>query len=292
MITIDNSYTILPDKLRGRKPKFKLKKDGKTYIYKYGSLNNEIWAELIAEQLGKQADIEMAHYEVAEYKGTIGVLTDYFLDSTELIISSDNLKANIQNIYDENNININLKENTISNLVLAASMYDDRVDPKQLMLELMQRWCFYGLIMESDKNETNIGFIKGLKPLRLTPDYDNSSMAALDNNIQNFISSLMQGQNFYGITDGFKSNLKINKDDTEDFFIDFANFCQKYPSQAKYCITKLNNINVDEAFEKVEKINQVSIPWEVQFWVSKTITSRLEDMNNIYKQNHAKQLVK
>ena len=285
MFVIDDTYTILPDKLRGRKPKFKLKKDGKTYIYKYGSINNEIWAELIAEQLGKQAGIEMAHYEVAEYKGTIGVITDYFLNSTELIMSSDNLKANVQAIYDENNIKFNIRENTITNIVSAATTYDDRVDGEELTRELMLRWCFHGLIMESDKNETNIAFIKGFNPLRLTPDYDNSSMAALDRNIQNIMSSLMQGQNFYGFTDSFKSNLRINKNDTGDFFVDFANFCNKYPKQAEYCINQLNNINIEEAFTRVEEINSVQIPWDIQFWVSKTLTSRLEDMNTIYNQN-------
>ena len=52
MIKIDESFTLLNDVLRGRKPKFKLIKDGATYIYKYGAINNEIWAELISEQLG------------------------------------------------------------------------------------------------------------------------------------------------------------------------------------------------------------------------------------------------
>ena len=163
-------------------------------------------------------------------------------------------------------------------------MHDDRVNSEQLMRELMLRWCFYGLIMESDKNETNIGFIKGNKALRLTPDYDNSSMASLDDNISNYISSLMQGQNFYGITSGYRSNLKINTQDTGDFLIDFANFCQKYPEHAQYCMEHLNKIDPEQAFAIVEETNQVSIPWEVQFWVSKTVSVRLRDMNEIYKQ--------
>ena len=53
--------------------KFKDIKDGKIYIYKYGAINNEIYAELIAEQLGLQIGINMAHYELASYKDTIGV---------------------------------------------------------------------------------------------------------------------------------------------------------------------------------------------------------------------------
>ena len=85
MVEIDESYQILPDKLRGRKPKFKLQKDNKQYIYKYGSVNDEIWAELIAEQLGLQAGITMAHYRLAKWKDTIGVITDYFVGKEDLL---------------------------------------------------------------------------------------------------------------------------------------------------------------------------------------------------------------
>ena len=57
MIIIDNSYKKLDDKLRGRKPKVKLEKDGIKYIFKWGAINYEIWSELISEQIGKQFDV-------------------------------------------------------------------------------------------------------------------------------------------------------------------------------------------------------------------------------------------
>lgn len=206
MIIIDESYTILNDTLRGRKPKFKLDKDGKKYIYKYGSVNNEIWAELIAEQLGKQAGIKMAHYEIARYKNTTGVITDYFLKPLELIISSDKLKEATQAIFDENSIDIDLKDNTITNIVQAATIYDHTVNAEELALELMKRWVFYGLIMETDKNETNIAFIKGEGGISLSPDFDNSSMAGLNDNIQSSIDSIRRGCSIYNYTDNFRIN--------------------------------------------------------------------------------------
>ena len=102
MKKIDESYTILDGQLRGRKPKFKVVKDGQVYIFKYGAINNEIYAELIAEQLGLQVGINMAHYELASYGNTIGLLTPSFLKPGQLIISSDYLKENMQRIYGEN----------------------------------------------------------------------------------------------------------------------------------------------------------------------------------------------
>ena len=285
MIKIDDGYTILNDKLRGRKPKFKLEKDGKKYIYKYGAINSEIWAEVIAEQLGLQAGIDMAHYEIATYQDTIGVLTDYFLQPHEYIISSDNLRSNVQTIYDENNVHLNLEDNTIGNIVTAASMYDDRVDPESLALELMIRWCFYGGIIEGDKNATNIAFIKGLSALRITPDYDNSSMAGLNKNIQHMIDALRRGQSVYSYTDGMKTDLKASSADTGYFLSDFDNFSKKYPYQCSICMERLSNIDVDAAIERVEEINGVEVPWDIKYWVSKTINSRIADMKSIYERN-------
>lgn len=285
MIKIDDSYTILKDKLRGRKPKFKLEKDGKKYIYKYGAINNEIWAEVIAEQLGLQAGINMAHYVIATYKDTVGVLTDYFLKNTELIISSDNLRSNVQIIYDENNIHLNLDGNTISNIVTAAAMYDDRVIPENLSLELMIRWCFYGAILEGDKNATNIGFIKGLSALALSPDYDNASMAGLNKNIQHMLDSLRRGQSIYSYTDEMQTDLKVSNEDTGYFLTDFDSFSKKYPQQCAICMEHLENIDVDKAIAQVEEINNVEVPWDVKYWISKTINSRLSDMKSIHERN-------
>ncbi len=285
MINIDGSYTLLDHALRGRKPKFKLEKEGKKYIFKYGAINNEIWAELIAQQLGLQAGINMAHYELACCQGTYGVLTTYFLKPLELIISSDNLKQNMQKVCDENNIKIDFTENTISNVVTAASLYDNRTDTKALALELMLRWTFYGMIMESDKNDTNIAFIQGNSGFTLTPDYDNSSMACLNKNINSLLDSLKQGKTVYTITDNIKTNLKISKDDTGFFLQDFDNFSKKYPEECDYCMERLSHIDVDTAFEMVEEINETEIPWEVKYWVSKTIKARYEDMKNIHNRN-------
>lgn len=285
MINIDNSYTILNDVLRGRKPKFKVIRDGKVYIYKYGAINNEILAELIAEQLGIQAGIDMAHYELASYQDTIGVLTPSFLKTGELIISSDNLKSNIQNIYNENNIFASLSDNTITNIVKAACLHDPRVKVKSLTLSLMLRWAFYGLIMESDKNDTNIAFIRGKNTLHLTPDYDNSSMGCLNKNISNIIDSLKNGYNIYTLTDSIKSNLRISENDTGFFLQDFDSFSKKYPIQCDYCMERLSQIDVNLAFEKVESINDIEIPWEIKYWISKLIETRLQDMKNIHNRN-------
>lgn len=283
MIIIDDTYSISRDSLRGRKPKFKLKKEKAEYIFKYGAINYEIWSELIAEQLGLQIGIDMAHYQLACYNGTYGVLTPSFVKSGELIISSDNLKKAIQFIFDENHLLSDLRDNSVVNLVQAAYAYDNRINSQELSFELMKRWCFYGLILESDKNATNIAFIKSVDcPLHLTPDYDNSSIASLNNDISHYMEAMHYGADIHCYTDLIQNDLKLTMNDTGKFLYDFRLFALKYPYQCEKIMTSFARINIDKAIGIVEEINQVSVPWNVSYWVNKVIIDRLQEMQLIW----------
>ena len=284
MINIDDSYEILDEKYRGRKPKIGLKKDGKKYIFKYGVVNYESYAELIAEQLGIQAGIEMAHYEAAVMLGKLVVITTNFLKSEDLIMTSDKLREYIQILFNENNINYDVKDSSILNIIEAAWTYDGNINVEILSNELMKRWVFYGLILESDKNSTNISFIKTPEGLKLSPDYDNSSMCQLNKNINNMIPMLYRGYDIYSFTDGVNNQLHLSKK-TENlsFLEEFKVFAEKYSDVCMQILESFDAIDVDKAIETVEMINKIDVPYEVKFWVNKVINTRLADLKAIYK---------
>ena len=284
MINIDDSYEILDEKYRGRKPKIGLKKDGKKYLFKYGVVNYESYAELIAEQLGIQAGIEMAHYEAAVMLGKLGVITTNFLKSEDLIMTSDKLREYIQILFNENNINYDVKDSSILNIIEAAWTYDGNINVEILSNELMKRWVFYGLILESDKNSTNISFIKTPEGLKLSPDYDNSSMCQLNKNINNMIPMLYRGYDIYSFTDGVNNQLHLSKK-TENlsFLEEFKVFAEKYSDVCMQILESFDAIDVDKAIETVEMINKIDVPYEVKFWVNKVINTRLADLKAIYK---------
>ena len=288
MINIDTSFTKLDTQIViGRKPKYRFLKNKKISIFKYGAINYEIYAELIAEEIGAQMGIEMAHYDYAKYNNIFGVLTPNFLSTTdELIVSSYSINENAQKICDENSIYTNLKGNTIPNIVQAASIYDDRIDSENLTFELLKRWVFYGLIMESDKNNTNISFIKSSNsPLRLSPDYDNSTMARMNEDIGGFIEGMRHGHPIYNYTDGIKCVLKLYENTQDEFLPNFQIFVQKYPEYSKDIMKSVNIVDVSSAVEAVEYLNDIEIPWNVKYWLEKAINSRREDMINIYNSN-------
>lgn len=288
MIHIDDSYNKIKAYTRGRKEKIWFEKDSQRYLYKYGANNYEIYAELIAEQLGKQVDISMASYRVAQYYNTIGVLTKSFIKPGELIMSSDKLKTAVQLIYEENNIEGNLEENTISNLIEAAYTYDPTIDIDKLFNELVKRWVFYGLIMESDKNMTNISYIKKRTRLRLSPDYDNSTMSRLNENIKDLITGIGSSSDIYSLTDDIKQSLKPTENSSDYFLDSFREFVYEFPEKTEAILSSFESINIDIAIQKVEKLNKIEIPWEVKFLLNKTIPLRYQDMKDIIKQNKIK----
>ena len=284
MVNIDKSYEVLNEKYRGRKPKIGLRKDGKKYIFKYGVVNYEMYAELIAERLGIQIGIDMAHYEAAHMDNRIGVITDNFLGRDDLIITSDKLREYIQILFNENNINFDVKDSSILNIIEAVWTYDNNINIENLSYELMKRWLFYGLILESDKNSTNISFIKTPEGLKLSPDYDNSSMCQLNKNINNMIPMLYRGYDIYSFTDGVNNQLHLSKK-TENlsFFEEFKVFAEKYSDVCMQILESFDAIDVDKAIETVEMINKIDVPYEVKFWVNKVINTRLADLKAIYK---------
>lgn|SRR5574344_729603 len=283
MINIDDSYKVLDNNTRGRKEKIWFIKDDKKYLFKYGASNYEIYAELIAEQLGLECNIDMAHYNLAKYKNIVGVITPSFIKTGELIISSDKLKNAVKSVYEENNLEDNLSTNTVSNLVEAMFTLDSNIDTEKTSYELMKRWVFYGLIMESDKNDTNIGVIKDNTSLRLSPDYDNSTMARLNEDINDFIEEIRHNNGIYDLTDDIQTSFHITDKDDNRFLVAYNDFITKYPTQSIRIMSELSNIDIDEAIKKVEILNNTTIPWIVKYWVTKSVSTRLLDMQNIIR---------
>lgn len=285
MIYIDGSYAKIEAYTRGRKEKIWFEKGGQKYLYKYGANNYEIYAELISEQLGKQVDISMASYRVAQYRNTVGVLTKSFIKPDELIVSSDKLKIAVQLIYEENNIETNLKGNTISNLIESAYTYDPTINIDKLFNELVKRWMFYGLMMESDKNMTNISYIKKGSRLRLSPDYDNSTMSRLNENIKDLIMRIGNSSDIYNLTDDIKQSLKPTENSSDYFLDSFREFVYKFPEKTETIFSSFDGIDVNMAVQEVEQLNKIEVPWEVKFLLNKVIPLRYQDMKAIIEQN-------
>ena len=286
MIKIDPNVNIVavPTEMVGKKLKYKIEIDGELYIIKQNAMNYEIYAELIAEKLGKQVGIEMAHYNICEFNNKIGLITPVFLnkENEELIISVKALLEHAKDLCIENNIKFDLRENTVENILKAASLFDKRVNIKKLADELVRRWIFYGMIMESDKNDTNLSFIKDKQTsIRISPDYDNSTMARLNENIDELLNDLRRGTDIFSITDRTKTALKIKSNPSDEFMTNYRSFIEEFGIYYGRIIEEFISLDVDRAIAEVEIENDIEIPHNVKFWLRKAINTRKDDMFNI-----------
>lgn len=281
MIDLNTGYKKIEAYTRGRKEKIWFSKDGTKYLYKFGASYYEIYAELIAEKLGTQCGIEMANYNVATYNNSIGVLTKSFLKTGELIISSDKLKKAVSFIYEENNINGNLSDNTISNLLESAFTYDPTINTEKLYKELVKRWIFYGTIMESDKNETNISFKKNRTKLSLTPDYDNSTMCRLNENIRDLLTEICTTSDVHRVTSNIQQVFKPSVNSSDDFLESFEEYANKNKELVSKIFKDIKKMDIDKAIDDVEVENEISVPWEIKTYLNLTISSRIKDMEAI-----------
>lgn len=279
---LDNAFT------RGRKQKIWLEKDEIKYLFKYGASNYEIWAELLTTELANQCGFEVAEYELATYKGKIGVVTKDFKKNGELIISGDRFIKSIQEILEENNIYHDIKENSIENIMFAIGTYSLNQTVPDLFQQILNIWVFDGLVLESDRNNTNWSILKQNNSIRFAPIYDCSTMAMLNNDISHFISSARFESDFLKITDQVQCALKLYNSSDGNFLKDFDLFCQKYPEQSKILIGAIEKIDIQTAIDNIErKINYNGannhLDWQIQYWITKVIELRKRDMISIFK---------
>lgn len=289
-VILDN-FLPLNNRIIGRKEKIWLQKDEKKYLFKCGTSNYEIYAELIAAELARQCGFETAEYELAIYNGKSGVVTPSFLKFGEIMISGDKYLSNAKEIAIENNINLNFNENNIENIMNAFAFQDPNSDISELMLALMKIFCFDLVIMESDRNKTNWSIIRsGNGKVRIAPIYDCSTMARMNTDIDSLIKNLSSQNQIFNITDSIKFDLKINRESSDNYFIEFEKLCEMFPREVSIIMEGINNIDTDLAIKTIEnRVNsdlsdkKFEIPYSVKFWLRKAIMMRKADMQNIYR---------
>ena len=300
-----DGYKKIDDYIIGRKKKVWLLIDGCKYLFKTGGTNFEIYAELISCEFAKQCGFDSAFYDLAILDGEVGVITPSFLKKGDIIISGERYLENARVIAEQNNLGMSFRENSIENILNAVAIQEGRLEdiPEVILLELLQLWCFDLAIMESDRNSTNWSFIRNIDGyLFLAPIYDCSTMAMMNNDIEanlSCLSSFMGRNKLYNLIDSVTYSLKINNNDSGNFYVDFESICYFFPNEVEDILFCLSRIDVDSAIESINlRINSeisdgnFEIPYFIGSWLKLTINTRLETMRSILKNSKGKQLRK
>lgn len=282
----------------GRKKKIWFEIDGEKYLFKSGASNYEIYAELISCELARQFSLETADYQLATYNNEYGVITKNFLKESDYIISLETIMKTIRDIAIQNNINSSsTNRNSVESILLALDIYGVGTDIPRVYDQLCKIWIFDGIVMESDRHENNLSLIRSVDGYRMSPIYDCSTMARMNNNILELVQILSRGTTVSDLTKNIQYSLAYRDMDfgdnnkLQDFLGSFEEYCNDHPESAEAIMENINNMNVNKAIEDVEnRINQgrtddnnFNIPWEVSYWLNSVINLRLMDMQTIYQ---------
>lgn len=110
-------------------------------------------------------------------------------------------------------------------------------------------------------------------------------MSRLNENIKDLITGIRSSSDIYKLTDHIKQSLKPTESSSDYFLDSFREFVYKFPEKTGEIFSSFENINIDMAIQKVERLNKIEVPWEVKYLLNKTISLRYQDMKGIIEQN-------
>lgn len=173
----------------GTKKKFWYFFRGQEFLFKSVESNagervGEDWAEKIACELAFLLGLPHAHYELAEYKGVRGVITQNFISERgeQLMLGNELLEAfitskdgNNPNIQYINDVSLIMRE-TIENKPIGFSSLKDIKSASEFFVGYLM---FDTLISNQDRHNENWGTIITLKGIKhLAPSYDHGASLA------------------------------------------------------------------------------------------------------------------
>jgi len=190
-IDMDKVLTDNYDVMREVRGKEQREKDwieirGGSVLIKTNSVDrcNGEYAELICDELAKQAGIETAKYDMITYKGERGLITENMCKPGEEMISLYELVGNGPNTTYPDVIDINYIFESLPEKLKLEGLDDESIDA--CMLKLRKQLLFDLCVMETDRHTENISFIKsktdGKVSMRLSPMYDTESALTLNDN--------------------------------------------------------------------------------------------------------------
>ena len=263
--------------------------------------NYGIYAELIMEEVGKQLGIPVAHYDLVKYtdengKEAHGVLSESVLNREApgaYMVSLHDLIGDVPNEpnddFDKTNMDsalTALREN------LERTGYSQEV-VESTILDFKKRMVLSMAIMQTDNHPENYSFIKykedGVDKIKLAPIYDSESSFLLDmdeptvakmvENIEGLRKATFLAEPKIGIKipeeeGGFDSYwrdtaarflLSEKEYDVSDYFFDHIR----------------SKIDMDQAFENVEKRIHAELPKQVKLLAKFAYLYRNKDMARI-----------
>jgi len=247
--------------------------DGKKAIFKtYDSdymrriKNVRMFNELLCQKLCEQAGIECAKYEYASLNNRTGLISYNFCNEDEEVCSLNYLHENIKDKEDDSFIVTN-----ISDCLKTLKIYESKgysFDKQGVVKDLYKLIVFDTLTMQTDRNRTNINFIKNnqTKELRVAPVFDNE-YAFCGEMIDRMLTSIENKNEYFedftyselpSMYSIYARSFELdNKNYLKTNFFEKINLITSYANKNEELSKELNNImeklDIDKAIKDLKK---------------------------------------
>lgn len=265
--------------------------DGRKFLAKEsikyeGKDNGSIYSELLISELADQVGLKHANCDLYEKDGKRGILS-------ENILSDDEEMFSLNFFVGDNNINsdyIDITDFFKTGEKLINSLKKlgcEKLQIKQLLVELQKQFVFDSFVCESDRHTENISLVVHSKTgeYRLSPMYDNENSLLLDNNLDLLKEMTSKPSSVKDASDMIYPKIALmppidnpSADEIWKYTFDQIIGDDEVYDFAMDCF---ENLDITKAIKNVEKKICCPIPYEVSCVASLTLEQRRKTINDI-----------
>lgn len=197
-----NEQPFIELELNGKREKFWFYYHNQKYLFKkQEKYSDDIYAEVIAEEIAETLGINSAKYTLATFDNDFGVISENFIKKDERLVLGLEIistvmnrygveDADFRNLYDIDNLDVKDVHNKLNNLEDIWSILDlyfkDNPNKNKIVqdiiTDLVKVFIFDLITMQGDRHINNWGIIINEKQnyFKISPLFDNSNICGLN----------------------------------------------------------------------------------------------------------------
>ncbi len=262
-----------------------------------GKRNGSIYAELIIEELAKQAGFSSAYYDLIKINGQRGVLSKKMYQGRHGdLISLYSLigDTKIQEEYPEISDYLEVEEKLYKSLKEEGIEKSKR---KQIIQDYRKQNAFFIMICAVDKHTENLSVFSYINPenkqreLELSCVYDSEEALLLDTDLETLQKILKHGLGLQKNVDMLDSKISVLKGNYTSLWKNTLDTLLEDDDVYDFVAEAYNKINIDKAIEAVEKKIKAPIPTVVRTTAKYVFQFRQKEIEKILFPEIGKSLI-
>lgn len=231
-----------------------------------GNRNAEIYAELIVEELAKQAGFEAAYYDLIKINGEYGVLSKKMFQKDEIdLLTLHSLIGDTElcEDYPDKSDYLEVEEKLYNSLKEEGIEKEDR---KRIMKEYRKQSAFFIMMSSMDKHTENIAFLSYINPenkkkeLRLSPIYDSENSLMLDIDLKTLENRAKDGLSLQKDVNALEPKIVVLEGDNKTLWENTLDVLCDDEDVYDFIMDCYENLNIEQAIKNVESKIKAPMP--------------------------------